>query len=49
MAGEVGSGKSTVIRKILRRLEKEEKVKVSVPPKYLVERINSVFIVDTMI
>ena len=49
VAGEVGSGKSTILRKVLRKLEREEKVKVSIPPKYLVEKITSVFIVDTMI
>ncbi len=49
VVGEVGAGKSTILKKSLRRLEREDRVKISLPSKYFVEKITSGFIADAMI
>ncbi len=49
VVGEVGVGKSTILKKSLRRLGREDRVKTSLPSKYFVEKITSGFIADAMI
>jgi general secretion pathway protein A len=49
VAGHVGTGKSTILRRALRELDREEKMKICVPSKLFVEQFTSGYIADAMI
>lgn len=49
VAGHVGTGKSTILRRALRELDREEKMKICTPSKLFVEQFTSGYIADAMI
>lgn len=49
VAGECGAGKTTIIRKILRQLEREQKLLVSMPDKHFIECVSIGYVGECII